>query len=60
MRNQLSEHLELVRTLRDMFDIEQDAAKKTRIRDAAQDLVDVVLPHAEKYVATVVANDTPP
>jgi len=56
----LREQLELIRSLFLMHEIEQDAAKKGRIRDAARDLVEIVLPHAEAYVERAVADDTPP
>jgi len=56
VNSKLQTALELVRTLKDMHDIEQDAAKKTRIRAAAADLVDTVLVPVEREVAMLVEN----
>lgn len=56
----LLDALRLISAFRDMHEIEQDAAKKQRIRDAATDLVDAALPHAERAASAMVEqNDTP-
>lgn len=57
MTGNLDEHLKVIQALHQMHDIEDDAAKKARIRSAARDLVDVALPKVEEYVISVVADD---
>lgn len=60
MIDKLREDLELMRSFVAMHEIETDAGKKTRIRDAARELVTVLLPHTEREVQAIVDNDIPP
>ena len=56
MNRQLTESLELIRSFRSMAEIEDDPAKKLRIRTAAQELVEIVLEDVEQYVVAAAEN----
>jgi len=51
------EAFELIRTMRDIAEIEPDAVQKTRILDSVRDLMAILLPKMQREIRSLIEND---